>query len=367
MSKRLTQQEFINKATAVHGDKYDYSKTVYTNTRTKVNIICPIHGEFEQLANDHINGSGCKKCANIIIVKKTSLGLEKFIQKAKLKHPEKYTYEKVVYVNNKVPVIITCPIHGEFEQRPDTHLNGCGCPNCGGTGKLTTKEFVIRAIKQHGLKYNYEKVQYVNAITKITITCLEHGDFEQLPADHIAGCDCPKCANDNKAKAMIKSQEDYITELNNVHNNKYDYSLVKYNGAIDSITIICPEHGSFEQNANSHLRGRGCPSCAKSGFDPMKSGYLYYLKVTSDKGEILYKIGITNLSINKRFTPADRDKIEVIKLTYYKIGVAAYNEEQRILKEYKEFKYTGADVLSSGNTELFTKDVLGLDTPCIIK
>ena len=121
----LTTNEFIEKAKKVHRSKYDYSKVKYINTKTKVCIICPKHGEFWQRPNDHLKGKGCYECnankvSNEIV----------FTLQAKQVHGDKYDYSKVNYVNNKKKVCIICPKHGEFWQTPHAHLGGNGCPKC---------------------------------------------------------------------------------------------------------------------------------------------------------------------------------------------------------------------------------------------
>lgn len=128
--KKLTQEEFIQKAKEVHGHKYDYSKVKYVNNYTKVCIICPEHGEFWQSPYSHINGSSCPKCASICRADKLAKTTEKFINDAKLVHGNRYNYSKVNYVNSHTPVKIICPEHGEFEQNPTYHLDGCGCQKC---------------------------------------------------------------------------------------------------------------------------------------------------------------------------------------------------------------------------------------------
>lgn len=122
--KKLTLEEFISNSRKKHGEKYDYSKTVYTNKRSKVIIICPVHGEFEQSAGGHMNGYGCKKCSN-----NYQMTTEEFIKRASEVH-DKFTYDRTIYTNSKTKVIITCPIHGDFEQIPYDHLVGNGCNQC---------------------------------------------------------------------------------------------------------------------------------------------------------------------------------------------------------------------------------------------
>ena len=128
---KSSTQDFIEKSKKVHGDKYDYSKVKYTYNHKKVTIICPIHGEFEQVASSHYGGSGCPKCSDISTGEKLTHTTEWFIQKSKWIHGDKYDYSKVNYKGAFEYIKIICPIHGEFEQRPDHHLNGSGCPICG--------------------------------------------------------------------------------------------------------------------------------------------------------------------------------------------------------------------------------------------
>ncbi|MBR6517552.1 MAG: zinc-ribbon domain-containing protein [Bacilli bacterium] len=119
-----TTEEFIEKAILVHGDKYDYSKTEYKGSITKVCIICPKHGEFWQKPNDHLHGEGCKECS------KKYKTTEEFIEESKSIHGDKYDYSKVNYINSNEKVCIICPKHGEFWQTPHSHLRGRGCPKC---------------------------------------------------------------------------------------------------------------------------------------------------------------------------------------------------------------------------------------------
>ena len=128
--KKLTINEFIEKAKKIHGDKYDYSKVIYINNRTKVCIICPIHGEFWQTPSDHLLGKGCKKCGMQTRGEKHRSNTYKFTKNAKRIHGNKYDYSKVKYINNRIEVCIICPIHGEFWQKPNYHLSGNGCPLC---------------------------------------------------------------------------------------------------------------------------------------------------------------------------------------------------------------------------------------------
>ena len=223
--------------------------------------------------------------------------------------------------------------------------------------KLTNTEFIEKARAKHG-SYSYEKTVYVNSATKVTITCPIHGDFEQRPNDHLKGCGCTSCGVAAKTKSQIR----FVEEAAKQHSSKYSYLNTVYVNAYTKVTITCPIHGDFEQIPYEHLRkSEGCPKCSgkASGFDKTKSAILYYLSINNGQA---YKIGITNRTIEERFTASDLELIKVIKIWEYPIGQDAYKQEQRILKLHKDNKYSGVSLLSSGNTELFNFDVLGLDS-----
>lgn len=172
---------------------------------------------------------------------------------------------------------------------------------------------------------------------------------------------CRVCADKYSSAIKVKEASDtFIYKANSTHDSKYDYTLVDYRNVKTSIQIICPIHGVFFQTPKSHLQGKGCPSCANNGFDKTKSAVLYYIKISSNN-VIAYKIGITNRTVKERFSATELEKIQVLKVWDFPLGSDALVKEQEILKLYKEFKYIGDPLLSSGNTELFTYDVLGLD------
>ena len=206
MSKKTTQ-EFIEAAKIIHGNKYDYSKVDYKNNRTPVVIICPEHGEFEQRPEVHLRGCGCPICrwakAKASLRKSVGLTADQFIERARKIHGDKYDYSKVKYENTDTKVCITCPIHGEFWQTPHHHMMGIGCPACGAK-QYGTEEFIRRAREVHGNKYDYTKTNFTGKKNKVVITCPLHGDFEQLPLNHLAGRGCPECGR------RFGKQEKYV-------------------------------------------------------------------------------------------------------------------------------------------------------------
>lgn len=119
--RKLTKEQFIEKAIEIHGNKYDYSKVNYIDAKTKVCIVCPEHGDFLQLPYNHLNGNGCPSCA------RHKWDTDSFIKKAMEVHGDKYDYSKTEFKSTREKVCIICPEHGEFWQYPLSHLNGNGC------------------------------------------------------------------------------------------------------------------------------------------------------------------------------------------------------------------------------------------------
>lgn len=360
MSKKLSIDDFLTRSRQIHGNKYDYSKVEYTNNHTKICIICPEHGEFWQTPKRHLSSNGCPKCAiqkmaqlkthnneQFITMSKKKYGdifdyslvnyincdtevtlickkhgefnikpirhlqneygcplcyeekrnakkrdsLSSFIEKANIIHGNKYDYSKTIYKNNRTEITVICPEHGEFKILPSAHIhNNRGCPKCQEnelkcrkTNKILEKEkkaiekkkikeisislkeskFIEKAKKIHNNKYDYSKVKYINNRTKVCIVCPEHGEFWQEPHNHLRGCQCHICSRSLVSLKNRDTKEDFIEKAKKIHNNKYDYSKVNYINNHTKVCIICPEHGEFWQTPAMHSsEGQGCPNCA---------------------------------------------------------------------------------------------------------
>lgn len=252
---------FIFKLKKVHGDKYDYSKVKYNSSYEKITIICPKHGEFQQLSANHLRGDGCKKCSDEVSSKRRTNTTDYFISKAKEIHDDKYDYSKVNYINNRSKVIIICPKHGEFKQVTATHLMGSGCGICGNEMSAENirrgnDEYIKQAKEKHGDKYNYSKLKEYKTIKEFGIIIDENGfEHKQRLETHLM-CDglTIRSVIDKTAYFIFKSKEK--------HGDKFDYSKTKYYNSSQKITIICPEHGEFQQDCTSHLSGAGCGICS---------------------------------------------------------------------------------------------------------
>lgn len=211
-------KQFIQKANEIHNNFYDYSLVHYINSSTKIKIICPKHGIFEQRPTNHTRPNkpcGCPKC-----------GAQKGI-------------------------------------------NGI---------TYNTKDFINKAIQIHGDKYNYSLVEYTGSKTKVKIICPEHGVFVQVPSYHISGKGCLKCAQHKNilmGKVLSsKAAKEFVEKSKLVHGDKYDYSLVNYTDFKTKVKIICPKHGIFEQTPNKHKSKRGCPVCRESRGEKLIANWL---------------------------------------------------------------------------------------------
>lgn len=273
--KKITNDIFKQKAVQVHGNKYCYDKVNYINAKTKVCITCPEHGEFWQTPDSHLRGRGCPKCSGKLI--NTT---EEFINKAKEVHNNKYTYNKCNYITAKQKVIITCPIHGDFEQTPDAHIRlKQGCPKCKAdkTSKCYRKDievFINQASKIHNNKYDYSKFNYVNSSTKGTIICPIHGEFKQTPSNHLSGKGCPECGKLIISLKNRLTNNEVLDKCKKVH-PEYIYPEDFYNYSTHRIKFICPKHGMVEQNLWDHIYSwSGCPKCNRSHGERFISNYL---------------------------------------------------------------------------------------------
>lgn len=290
--RRLTNEEFIKSCIEKHGDKYVYTKINYIKGTEDVIVICKEHGEFNIKASNFKKGFGCRKCS--ILRNKELQSSNNYIENFKKKHGNKYDYSLVEYINNKTKIKIICEEHGIFEQRPDMHLRGNGCPKCSIKYKLTTDEFIKHCKEKHGDKYDYSLVKYINNKTKIKIICNEHGIFKQTPKVHISSNGCPKCSVNRRLTNKI-----FIKESKKFHRDKYDYSKVDIVNSHTKVTIICKKHGEFKQKPYKHMQKRGCPICNNSKGVKKICNYLddndisYELEKSIDgcvskKGNLLY-------------------------------------------------------------------------------
>ncbi len=188
MADKYNTDAFINKSKKVHGDKYNYDKSVYTGSRELIEIVCSTHGSFWQIAEVHYRGHNCPTCAG-----NKRLTIKNFIQRANVKFNSFYTYPDIIIDNGmNTKITIKCPIHGDFKKRAASHLQGEGCQKC--SKSYNDQEYFIERSKIiHRNFYNYDDVHYNGSRIKVDIWCPIHGIFKQSPMAHLQGHGCRKC------------------------------------------------------------------------------------------------------------------------------------------------------------------------------
>lgn len=246
MRRKLTTEEWIKKAQTIHGNKFDYSKVDYQGNNKKITIICPIHGEFQQVAADHLKSKyGCPKC----VIESKSLTTEQFIEKSKKVHGNKYNYSLVNYKgsNNKVKII--CPIHGTYEQEASVHLKGIGCPKCTLKNQTKLYEKLKESFPNKEILFEVgkEKISWLGLqrfdiyFSKYNIAVEYNGIQHYIPVKHFGGelkfqnqleydeLKRQKCKENNCILFEVKydyTEEDYQKLVENIQNiiNNYDRS-----------------------------------------------------------------------------------------------------------------------------------------------
>jgi len=215
MSKRKTNLEFVEECNNIHNFYFDYSEVYYINAHTKIKIICPIHGIFEQTPHNHLR-HGCKKCGKLISKKELILRFKKV-------HGNKYQYNEMCYTGMKNNIKIKCIVHGYYYQTPINHLQGKCCYKCASNSKKTLNEIILKLNKTHNNKYDYSKLEKVNVNKKVKIICPTHGEFIQILNNHLRGHGCSSCNESNGEKKI----EEILLENNIKYFKQYKFKNCK--------------------------------------------------------------------------------------------------------------------------------------------
>jgi hypothetical protein len=190
--------------------------------------------------------------------KKRVIDADDFVKRARGVHADTYDYPNVSYVNASTKVSIQCKKHGEFLQKPASHLAGQGCTRCAIDRRRMSMSYYIKQFREiHGYRYDYSKSEYAkNRHDKTTIACAIHGDFLQSIIEHLRGHGCPLCGYPKRL-----TTEEFISKSKSVHGDEYDYSETAYVSHNIKVDIVCRRHGLFKQTASDHVSGRGCAAC----------------------------------------------------------------------------------------------------------
>ncbi len=219
-STRLTQDEFLARAKAVHGDnRYDLSRVNYVDTKSKVEVVCPKHGSWLSTPGNFLYGYGCPKCGHEKVIDGMRLTQEEFLARVKSVHKDKFNFSRVRYVSFTDKVEVICPVHGPWRTLPGNLLRGCGCPKCKAEKAserlfLTQEEFESRISAMFGEKADFSSAVYSGTKARVTMRCTEHDIEFEAPADSLfAGAwGCPSCINNGKSKGE-ESVAEYIESL----------------------------------------------------------------------------------------------------------------------------------------------------------
>lgn len=252
-----SNEQYIKEATDIFKDLYDYSDTNYKNKNTKINYVCPTHGEVSQYPANHLK-IGCPFCST------KRENTYSFILKCKERYGNFYNYDDTIIGNFKSMMDYICPIHGKQSQLPKEHLK-IGCRECCNKKTLHryTPEIIFEKFtEQHGNAYVYPKLneEFNTLMDKITIVCSNHGIFYQQAWAHMNGQGCRLCGYDNRIIPHQKTTKQFINEANAKWNYLYDYLNTKYINKYTKIKYTCPIHGEQLQNPVQHIKN-GCFDC----------------------------------------------------------------------------------------------------------
>ena len=270
MSKKLSFEEFVERSNKTHeNNDLIYDESSFNGSHQKVRIICPKHGEFWQIAKDHMNGQGCPICGREKSGLQRRSNTEKFISSFKELYGNKLDLSKFVYTKSNIKSTVICPIHGEFEATPNNLLRGRGCPICGNINKkvkqtISEQVFNERMEKIYGDSLTYNFSNYSNFGEKMEFVCSKHGSFEALPLNVLHGHGCPICGREKCSKSRTMKFEEVLRRFKEVHGDTYTYDESTYKTSRKKMRIICPKHGEFWQIPMNHWGGQGCPVCKES-------------------------------------------------------------------------------------------------------
>lgn len=368
-----TLDTFLEEVKPLH-PTYDFSKVVYTNTRTKVEVICDKHGSFFITPTDLLKGSGCNICGNIKIGLSNKISKEEYLERVYKKLKEVNSSLKIfedTYVDRKSKITIECEKHGVMEiGAMALEQNKLGCPKCGleGIKKSQTtsySEVLDKVTSKFGDKIKLKEDTYVNSKTKMTCECSAHGVFKATPHYLIntSKSGCPKCGLEEGGKKSRVPYETFIKKANKKFKGKFTYLEETYKGNSQKMVAICPQHGEIGIIPYAHIRQEyGCYSCmvdASGAYYLNKPTTLYYIKLIKGEEEY-FKLGITTTTLETRFNKLHTDGVtyQIIATKTFPTGSTAYYLEQYLLQLHSS---NIIDFIllpkSGGNSEIFNQDI----------
>lgn len=365
--KKKTTEDFIREAKQVHGDKFDYSLVEYVRSNEKVKIICPTHGVFEQEPSNHLSYD-CSRCMfdNKILSNEAYIEKCKAVHGERYDYSKveyKGTYDYVIITCSKHGDFKQqARIHVSGFGCKD-----CAKESISSKNRKTNEQFITSSEKIHGKKYDYSLVEYVHSQQEVVIVCEKHGNFLQKPKDHISGSGCSACGLESTISHSIKDTEYFIEKAMSVHGDLYDYSKSKYVAAKEPIEIVCKYHGSFWQRVADHYSS-GCSKCgsidtySRSAYveNSIKNhngkANLYFIQAF-DEVEDFYKIGIIVHDIDDRFSTANQMPYDFHTILILPLPVEfAWDLETHLHRFLGKLHYKPLCTFGGGHKECFKLD-----------
>lgn len=322
---------------------YDFSRFEYRGSSEKSVVVCSKHGEFLSSYGNLMCGHGCPTCGRESSIQARRRSADDVYVQLKSMFPNlEFPHIEQDFIKVTVPIRCTCPSHGEFKKSPHKMLSGAqGCPECGKersiSSRVLSQDEVIRRFRDvHGDRYDYSKVEYITIDTPVTLTCPEHGDFQQIPQVHMTGAGCFLCSFKGKPQCQPKPFSHFLEKAREAHGEVYTYDEGSYSGMSGTIRITCKIHGTFTKSCFDHIYGGGCIECSGFGFKRDRPGAFYIYRIEKES-KAYAGFGITgNISMR------DLQHQESLRLTgatgvithVFRFNRGAYAEElENVVKE----------------------------------
>ena len=341
MKKRLTTEKFIEKAKEIHGNTYDYSRSIYVRNDEPIEIVCIEHGPFFTKPISHSSGSGCPKCGRDKTTRHLRESRGKKLKEllSKIEGP-KYSFPNIdkEYQSYKSEITVICEDHGGFKRKVKSCVFNGVCPKCSIVKRSNIRRYSLEELKQilernYGdrFEYPYLSKEYKNNKSKITIRCPKHGEFINVVGPWlISDGGCSRCRGDNMSENTSMTFSDFITRSNLKYNYKYSYCLVKWEkesrNRKEPIKIICPKHGVFKQSISDHLNGCkiGCPACTSNTDSLFEREIRKYIESLGIEVESRDRKTISPLELDI-LIPSQKIAIECNGLYYHRADVKGRN------------------------------------------
>jgi predicted nucleic acid-binding Zn-ribbon protein len=366
VTRLLTQDEAVAKIAEATQNKIQVLGQ-YQRSTVKLEAQCRECGHrWSTMPVDLFQGHGCPRCKAIKLGNTFRLSHDEAVVKIVEASGGKITVLGR-YQGANATLAVQCDCGHKWNAKPGGLFRGVGCKKCGRVKaacnkRYTHQEAVTKITEASGGRIEVLG-KYIGVDIPLDVKCLDCGSrWSTMPASLFQCHGCRSCGYARVSKLKTMTHEQAIERINRLSGGKIKV-LGRYLGSERRLDVQCYVCGrKWRPLAAGLFMGYGCRRCAENGFRFSKTAIVYYVRVDNPYGAPLYKIGVTNRSVTQRFK-RDINKLTILDTRKFEVGSDAYAYEQQILRKYAVDRYSGPDVLShTGNDELFTRDVLGLDT-----